>query len=246
MRVQHPAGGPVPGNTLVAPLPATEEGARYALLQRLVPALHHQIMGNFQSIDMVAAMMERRLQPAAPDLASLREDCALLGSVSQTAVQSIVGLMGWVRPQPGSMLQFGSGVAECTEVLLNELQFRGFALVNQVARVDAVVSSGTLRSVLCAALIGLSDLSQVPASLVMRAQALPGRIQLSIDLIPAGKQARKAVLSSYRLLHWQDVEALAAAESVELARTGTGAGLVFASPAGIAGLAADPLGNEQG
>ena len=228
MTLQNPAAMPVPGNVPQALLPATEEGARYALLQRLMPALQHQIMGNFQSIDMIAVMMERRLQPAAPDLASLREDCALLGSMSQTAVQSVVDLMAWVRPRGDSTLQFDGGVAECRQVLVTELRFRGFALVNQVVHVDAVVCSGTLRSVLCAALIALSDLSQVPASLVMQAHVLPGRIELSIDLIPTGEQFRNAVATRYRQLNWQDVEVLAAAESVELARTDTGARLSFA------------------
>lgn len=225
MTLQNPAGAPA------AQLPVTEEGARYALLQRLMPALQHQIMGNFQSMDMIAAMMERRLQPAAPDLAGLREDCALLGGVSRAAVQSVVDLMAWVRPRPDATLKFDAGVAECIKVLLAELQFRGFALVNGVAQLDAPVSHRALRSVLCAALISLSDGALAPTSLVLRARARPGRVELSIELVPGGQPGGSAAPTRPQVLGWQAVEALAAAETVELARSDAGAQLSFASPA---------------
>lgn len=236
MTLENPAGTPVPGNAPAAWLPVTEEGARYALLQRLMPALQHQIMGNFQSMNMVSAMLERRLQPAVPDLADMREDCALLGSVSQAAVQSVIDLMAWIQPRPDATVPFDAGVAECTAVLLAELQFRGFALANEVAQVDAVVASRALRSVLSAALVSLSDQSPVPARLVMRAQVMPARIELSIDLIPAGQPTGNAASTSYRRLDWQDVEALAAAESVELAHSDSSARLGFARLADPAGL----------
>ena len=235
MTLQNPAGAPVPGDAPAAQLPLNEEGARYALLQRLMPALQHQIMGNFQSMDMIAAMMERRLQPAAPDLASLREDCALLGGVSRTAVQSVVDLIAWVRPRPDTLLKFDDGVAECTKVLLAELQFRGFALVNGVAQLDAPVSHRALLSVLSAALISLSDGSPAPASLVLRARALPGHDELSIEVVPGGQPGGSAAPTRQRVLDWQAVEALAAAETVDLVRSETGAQLGFASPADLAG-----------
>ena len=241
MTPQNPAGTPASGNAPAAQWAVTEEGARYALLQRLMPALQHQVMGNFQSMDMIAVMMERHLQPAVPDLASMREDCALLGNVSRAAVQSVIHLMAWVKPQADSTLRFDAGVAECTQVLLGELQFRGFAIVNEVAQVDTVVPSRALRSVLSATLIVLSDRSLVPASLVMRAQILPERIELSIDLIPTGQTTGNAASTTYRLLDWQDVDVLAAAESVELARSDTGARLTFACPAGKTALPTVPL-----
>lgn len=227
MTLQNPAGTPTTGNTSVLQLQAAEEGARYALLQRLMPALQHQIMGNFQSLNMIAVMMERHLQPATPRLANMREDCALLGGVSQAAVQSVTNLMAWVRPQPESSLRFDVGVAECTKVLLAELQFRGFVIVNKVAQIEAMVSGRALRSVLSAALIFLSDRSPVPASLVMRARTLPGHVELSIDLVLTSQPAGNAATGSYRLLDWQDVEALAAADSVELTRSDIGIQLGF-------------------
>ena len=245
MTLENPAGTPVPGNAPAAWLPVTEEGARYALLQRLMPALQHQLMGNFQSMSMVSAMLERRLQPAVPDLAGMREDCALLGSVSQAAVQSVIDLVAWVRPRPDATVQFDAGVAECTTVLQAELQFRGFVLVNEVAQVDAVVSSRALRSVLSAALVSLSDQSPVLASLAMRAHVMPERIELSIDLVPAGQSTGNAASTSYRLLNWQDVEVLAAAESVKLTHGDSSVRLSFARLADPSGLPAGRLQAAQ-
>lgn len=236
MTLQNPACTPVPGDAPAVQLAGTEEGARYALLQRLMPALQHQIMGNFQSMDMVAVMMERRLQPAAPDLTSMREDCVLLGEVSRAAVQSVIDLMAWIRPRAESSLKFDAGVAECTKLLIADLQFRHFALINEVVQIDAVVSGRALRSVLSGVLILLSDQSPVPASLVMKAHVLPERIEMSIDLIPTGQPTCGAASTSYRLLDWPDVEALATAEFVELTRSATGVRLKFARLADSAGL----------
>ncbi|CAN5422764.1 hypothetical protein BH10PSE16_BH10PSE16_26590 [soil metagenome] len=213
-----------------------EEGARYALLQRLAPALQHHMMGKFQSMDMIAAMMDRRLQSATPDLASLREDCASLGSVSRTAVKSIMNMMTWIEPKTASTVKFGAGVTECLGLLSTEFRFKGFVIVNEVPEIDVELSSRALRSVLSAALIALSDLSKVPATLVLRAQAMPDRIELSIDLRPNERNARVAYATDSRTLKWRDVEILAVAESVKLTRGSTGAQLTFARTAANAGL----------
>ena len=47
------------------------EAATYALLRRLTPALRHHMVGALQPLGMVAAMLERRSQVAAPDMASI-------------------------------------------------------------------------------------------------------------------------------------------------------------------------------
>ena len=145
--------------TLDAEFSDLEEGARYALLQRLAPALQHHMMGKFQSMDMIAAMMERRLESADPDLASIREDCASLSSVSRIAVKSIMDLMTWIEPKTASTVRFDAGVEECLGLLATEFRFKGFVIVNEAREIDVKLSSRALRSVLSATLIALSDLS---------------------------------------------------------------------------------------
>lgn len=223
--------GPPPENAPDAELARLAEGARYALLQRLTPALQHQIMGNFQSMNMIAIMLERRTGTASPDMGSLRQDCALLGNVSDSAVKAIINLLTWVRPKPAATQRFDAGVEECVKLLLDEFKLRGFDMDNGVGTVEVEMCSRTLRSVVSAALVCMSDQSAVPAVLKLSAQPLAGRIELSIDLQPCDQQPAATVRTNgYRPLQWRDVELLAAAESVGLARSSTGARLAFDLP----------------
>lgn len=219
---------PLPGNAPGAELSLLEEGARYALLQRLTPVLQHQMMGNFQSMDMIAVMMDRRLQSASPDLDSMRQDCDLLGSVSEAAIKSVINLLTWVRPKPAATQAFDAGVEECATLLLNEFKLKGFVIVNEVSQISAEFSSRALRSVVSAALVCLSDQSTTPATLTLHAQVLSDRIDLAIDLRPhEQQQARTVIANGYRLLNWRDLELLTGAEGVGLARSDSGARLTF-------------------
>ena len=236
---------PLPGNAPGAELSLLEEGARYALLQRLTPVLQHQIMGNFQSMDMIAVMMDRRLQSASPDLDSMRQDCDLLGSVSESAIKSVIDLLTWVHPKPAASQRFDAGVDECATLLINEFKLKGFVIANEVSQVPAEFSSRALRSVVSAALVCLSDQSTAPATLTLRAKMFPDRIDLSIDLSPQEEQqARMAMANGYRLLNWRDLELLAGAETVGLARSDSGARLTFSLPSQHQGLPADRDGTR--
>ncbi|MCJ7800677.1 MAG: hypothetical protein MUP33_13155 [Polaromonas sp.] len=227
MPLQNPASTTLPAGAQSARFSECEEAARYALLQRLAPAIQHHLIGKFQSMGMIAAMMERRLQSAAPDLPAIHEDCVSLGSVSRAAVNAIMNMMSWIEPRTASTLKFDAGVTECLGLLATELRFKGFVIVNQVPAIPVELSSRALRSVLCATLIALSDLSRTPAELVIRAQALPDRIELSIDLRPTAGDAREVQVADYRQLTWRDVEVLAIAESVKLTHGPAGAQLTF-------------------
>ena len=231
---------PLPGNAPGAELLLLEEGARYALLQRLIPVLQHQMMGNFQSMDMIAVMMDRRLQSASPDLDSMRQDCDLLGSVSQSAIKSVINLLTWVRPNPAATQAFDAGVEECATLLLNEFKLKSFVIANEVSQIPAEFSSRALRSVVSAALVCLSDQSAAPATLTLRAQVFSDHIDLSIDLhLDEQQQPRPLIVNGYRLLNWRDLELLAGAEAVGLARSDSGARLTFNLPSQSQGFPAD-------
>ncbi len=225
MTIQNPANSATNGDAWEDDC---AEGARYALLQRLAPALQHQMMGQFQSIGMIAGMMDRRLQSAAPDLASIRKDCASLDSVSQTAVNSMINMMTWVEPKSAAILKFDAGMKECVGLLATQFRFNGFAIVNEVPQIDLQVSSRAFRSVLSATLVALCDLSQAPADIVIQAQAMPDSVEVSIALRAATDRSAKNIQSiEYRLLNWRDVETLARAETVKLVHDQLGAQLIF-------------------
>jgi hypothetical protein len=240
MTMQNPASLTLPASAMSAEFSALEEAARYALLQRLAPAIQHHLMGKFQSMNMIAAMMERRLQSAKPDLPAIHEDCVTLGSVSRTAVNSVMNTMTWIEPRTDTTLKFSAGVTECVSLLVTELRFKGFVIVNEVPATQAELPSRALRSVLTATLIVLGDLSAAPAELVLRAQALPDRIELSIDLRPTARDARHVQAAGYRPLTWRDVEVLAIAESVRLTHGNAGAQLTFSLADESVSLPSDP------
>ena len=228
---QQNLANPLPGPAPDADTPLLAEGARYALLQRLTPALQHQIMGNFQSMNMIAVMLERRSGSASHDMDSLRQDCALLGNVSDSAVKSIINLLSWVRPKSALAQRLDAGVEECVNLLQSEFKLRGFDIVNQVGLVDAEISCQTLRSVVSAALVCMGDQSAGPGVLMLSALQHAGCIELLIHLQPLEQQPTRTVFANgYRLLNWKDVELLAAAESVGLERSDTGMRLVFDVP----------------
>jgi len=198
-------------------LQEAQEAARYALLQRLAPALQHQLMGKFQSMGMIAAMMDRRFQSEHPDFSSIREDCKSLSSVSRATVDFIVNLMSWIEPKATDSLKLDAGIAECVGLLATKLRFKGFSLVNEVSGMEAEVSARALRSVLSAALIALADQPRPPATFVLRAVPVGDAVELSIEICPTEKPSKPAYASAYRALRRRDVEMLARAESVRLA-----------------------------
>ena len=214
-------------STLNAEFSDFEEAARYALLQHLAPALRHHVIGKFQSIGLISAMLERRLQSATPDLASIRENCASFSSASRMTVDAITSMMAWIEPPEDTPLNFNTGLKECLGLLSTELRFKGFVIANEAPALQSELSSRALRSVLCATLIALSDLAQAPARLLIRAQAMPDSIALSIELHPLEGHVGNTRSNPCRPLTWQDAEILAVADSVQLTHGPEGAQLIF-------------------
>ncbi|MES2979319.1 MAG: hypothetical protein V4731_12920 [Pseudomonadota bacterium] len=206
-----------------------EEAARYCLLRRLAPAIRHHLVGEFQPIGMVAAMMERRLQAEVPNLASVRENCASLGSLSRTAAGTSMNLMTWISPKgAGASLPLESGVAECLGLLATEFRFRGFVLLNEIRQKEVEVQSTALRSVLPAALLAMVDAATDPLDIVLTATPQSDtRVQVDIAMRASDRPAESSSAPEYRALRWADVQALANAEKVELVQTATGAQMVF-------------------
>lgn len=190
------------------------ESARYALLRRLAPALRHNIAGSLQPIGMLCAMLERRLQEAAPDVGKLGRNAHDIGELSREAAITCMGLMTWLAPRGADAVALNSGLAEALQLQATELSFRGFTLVNEAAEVDMPVSRGALRGLTMASLIALSDAATGPARIVLSARPLKGEALLRIELVATDGEAAPAGLQAYRPLGWADVRALADAERI--------------------------------
>ena len=204
-----------------------EEAARYALLRRLTPAIRHHLVGEFQPIGMIAAMMERRLQAATPNLVSLRDNSSMLGELSRTAAGKCTDLLTWIAPPKNASTRLDAGVLDCLNVLSTEFRFRGLVIVNEVGDMPALLPSAALRSVLPAALMALSDQQSGAADLILQAHKVGNDTELSIVRLAVQRPADNLPTADYRALSWGDVAALARAESVGFSHTADGAKLRF-------------------
>ncbi len=82
------------------------------------------------------------------------------------------------------------------------------------------VRRSALRTILTALLIHATDQTSAPAELVLSAEAQDAGLTLTLTLRPTAGEPTFAGEPAYRRLDWADVEALAAAESVALTRSG--------------------------
>ena len=195
------------------------EAARYALMRRLMPAIRHHIAGTLQPIGMMSAMLERRIMAATPDMVQLGKNSQALNALSREAAATSLNLMTWLAPRDNDPVAVNSGVEESFGLIATELSFRGFSMANETADWSAKLPKGVLRSVFTASLIALTDSATGAANVVVAATQDAGYTQLKISLVQNGT-ADPAMMEnrilSYRALQWDDVQALADAEGVQL------------------------------
>lgn len=204
----------------VLPSVARAEAARYALLRRLAPSMRHHLVVNLQPIGMIYEVMDRRLRAPAPDLASVHDSAHKINGFARAALNSCLDVVTWLAPDPRATTPVAEGVRECVGLLATSLGFRGYAIRNEVTELAGVVSRGSLRSVLTAALIYTTDQSPPPADLVLTAGSEAAGLRLALALRPTDGNQGFANEAGYRKLDWSDIQALAQAESVQAQREG--------------------------
>ncbi len=202
------------------------EAARYALLRRLAFAMRHQMVVHLQPIGMVTEVMDRRLRSASPDLGQLQESMAKIQGFSKAAVQSCLDVITWFAPDT-TLVALDAGARDCLAMLRSNFSFRGYALRDELEAVPLQVSRATVRNVVPACLLALTDLHPAPAELILSSEPGDGEATLRVQLRPAGGTAGFTGEGPYRQLLWEEVEALANADNVEALRQGDGARLVF-------------------
>lgn len=213
-----------------AVLPDTAEradAARYALLRRLAPAMRHHLVVNLQPIAMVNEVMDRRLRAAEPDLAQVQAGAHKIHGFARAALHSCLDVVAWLAPEEPAATGVEQGVGECVSLLATSLAFAGYALRTDLQPCDGQVDQCAVRHVLTAALVHCTDTCPAPGE--VQVSSVPRAEGLQVTLQVAGKagEERTAVLPAYRPLAWTDVQALADAEDVSLARTPQGVRLTF-------------------
>ena len=196
------------------------EAARYALLRRLAPSMRHHLVVNLQPIGMIYEVMERRLRAPEPNLDGVQESAQKINGFARAALNSCLDVVSWMAPDGEAVSTAAEGVRECLSLLATSLTFRGYGVRNEVGAVTGEVRRSAIRNVLTAAIIHITDESPPPADLVLSAEADPEALVLALTVRPNGGERGFTAEAAYRALRWADVEALAAAESVELVHEG--------------------------
>jgi hypothetical protein len=197
------------------------EAARYALLRRLAPSMRHHLVVNLQPIGMIYEVMDRRLRAPQPDLGSVHDSAQKINGFARAALNSCLDVVSWLAPEEGVPTTVADGVRECASLLATSLSFRGYALRNEIGSIEGQVRRAAIRNMLTATLIHATDEHPPAADLQLTAEALARGVRLTLALQPTSGDTGFAAETGYRQLEWADVEALAAAEGVEIERDGT-------------------------
>ena len=196
------------------------EAARYALLRRLAPSMRHHLVVNLQPIGMIYEVMDRRLRAPQPDLATIHDSAHKINGFARAALDSCLNVVTWLAPEEGAVTTVDEGVREVASLLATSLGFRGYALRDEVPKLQGLVRRAALRNVLTATLVFATDELPAPAELLLTAQPGDAGLALSLRIDPKPGRGGFDAQPAYRPLAWADVEALAAAEQVALARDG--------------------------
>lgn len=195
------------------------ESARYALLRRLTPVLRHNMAGALQPLSMMSMLIEKRLQNPSPDMAALAKNSSQLGALAREASAACLGLMTWLAPSSHDRLSVTAAIEDAVGLVRTEMTFKGFSLVDPIADIAADVPRSLTRGVFLAALLALTDAAQAPANVVLDVQLVDHNLQLTLSIQPSDGEVLMSGEPAYRPLDWDDVQALANTESVQLTHT---------------------------
>jgi hypothetical protein len=195
------------------------EAARYGVLRRLGPALKHDMVVNLQAIAMMAEVMNAKLDRGSPEPAEFHASIAKLNRLSRDAVANCLRVAEWLEQVEDHGVPLAEGVEECLQLLASNFNFRGLLVSRQLSDTPFQVSRVTLRHLLIASLITLTDAAAGPCEVKVKAEVVGGMAEIAVGIAPRHDEFEAIPYEpSYRQLDWSDVQALAQTEGVELER----------------------------
>ena len=204
------------------------EAARYALLRRLAPAIRHRVVGRLHPIGLIAEALEWQAQEKAPSVQTIRDSLSKINDLARAAMLSFTSQITWLARENGATATLGEAIDDCLALLHTDFELRGFSIENEVRVPDVLISLNAVRNVLTAALIAATDSAPGPARLSLTADKENNLLLLSIRMSPAQEVETISSGVPYRRLSWEDVQALAAADSVRLSRRSESVEMRFA------------------
>ena len=210
-----------------SPSRSLANAARQTVLRRIAPALKHDMVVNLQAVSMMAEMLNARVERGSVTPADLQANISKLNRLAREAVRACLKVTTWIETPDDESVPLHEGVQECVNLLTASFNFRGFSLASDVAETDFEVCRHTVRNLLSAALLSLSDASASPCELLIEAEPDGNHALLSVSCRPRQHQPQTpippATDSGPRApLEWNEVLALAQAEGAEIVRSSHG------------------------
>lgn len=206
------------------------EAARYAVLERLMPILRHDVAGAMQAPRMLLMVMQKRLQAPQPDLQAIAQNVATIGTLTQQGTLSCMAALAWIVPGEDIDVGLHASVNEASAWLAMELSSHALVLVNGIEDEAVTAPQTFFRRIFLGAVLAFCDQHAGGGSLrvsVTPADAGSGlhrQLQLNLLADTAGKctAGKLAVLHDAaprsRLIDWSDVQAMAQSSGVHMAR----------------------------
>ena len=216
------------------------EAARYAVLNRLMPVLRHDVAGAMQSPRMLLMVLDKRLQAADPDLPAIAKNVASINALTKQATADCMEALSWVASSEDIRVSLRSHVDKAIALLAMELNVNGLTLVNGVAD-EAFASQSFLRSVFMGAVLAFCDQhteggtlgvtfepaaegSEMSAQLHLRMQTqTQTQTQTEMPVHTADHAAPRSaasqdVVRKHRMIGWPDVQVMAQSCGVLMTR----------------------------
>jgi hypothetical protein len=195
------------------------EAARYGVLRRLGPVLKHDMVVNLQAISMMAEVLNARLERGTDTPADFQSSISKLNRLARDAVAGCIKVAGWIEPGEDQGVRLAEGIDECLALLASNFNFRGYQVTRELTDADFQVWRIALRNLVVASLITLTDAVKGPCDVFVKAQVKEGLAEITVRATPRESDDDLPMFEpSYRQLDWSDVQALAAAEQIELLR----------------------------
>lgn len=221
-----PAANLVAATTLDAVNDWRADAARYAVLNRMMPALRHDVAGAMQPVRMLLMVLERRLQNADPDLDAIAKNVTSISTLTKLASVDVMRAMDWTASGEDVRVSLRSSVDEAIKLLALELTLKKMALVNGIADDSATAPQSFLRSVFMGALLAFCDqnveggILQVTVTSAADSRQT-SQLQLQLRMLPDDTGTSNVSLDvdrKYRVIEWPDVQAMAQSCGIQMAR----------------------------
>ena len=192
------------------------EAARYAVLNRLLPVLRHDVAGAMQAPRMLLMVLEKRLQAAEPDLLDAAENLKSVSTLTKQATVGCMAALGWIASSDNPCVNLRGSTEEIIALLAMEMSVNGLALTNSIEDDTATAPQAFVRNVFTGALLAFCDqyagggTLQVTFKPASAASPMSGQLHLQLATDGIGPPPASAELfRKSRLIEWPDVQAMA-------------------------------------